>query len=421
MKTTATVSTTFAATHDRHRVGLLVSLTGDQPVNRPPVNVALVLDRSGSMGGEPMVEARKAALRFASFLGANDQLTVVAFSHEVQLLYGPGPGNSPEAAAAINRISEGGNTNLSGGWLEGHRHLSRALLQGVNRILLLTDGQANAGVTDIPALRLLSAGAVEGKVSTTCIGFGPHFNEDLLTAMAEGGGGHFWYVEHADQMTGSFEGEIEGLVSLAAQNVSVEVTLTHPGVAGVSLAPELPCERTAEGVWRIRLGDLYAVQPRSVGLIFHVENAGDLGEVELGRLVVHADILGSAGVEHRTITLPVMASLDSQDHVVPEVETAFLRFAVAKARDEAIRHADDGDLQRAGQVLEEAACHIPADVVDPGLRDARQDLLAESARLKENYYFAADRKYHMARSAYSKEGRQLDEAKLSRRKRQPKD
>jgi len=419
MRTTTAVSTTFAATHDHHRVGLLVSLAGDPPAQRPPVSVALVLDRSGSMGGMPIVEARKAALRFASFLNATDRLTVIAFDTDAELLYGPGPGNSPEAVAAIHRIHEAGSTNLSGGWLEGHRHISRDPVPGVNRILLLTDGQANAGVTDIPALRLLSAGAVDSRVSTTCIGFGPQFNEDLLTAMAESGGGRFWYVEHADQMTGSFEGEIEGLVSLSAQNVTVEATLTHPGVAGVSVVPELPSERTDAGIWRIRLGDLYATQPRSVGLIFHVENAGDLGAVELGRVVVHADILSASGIEHRTITMPVMATLDSQDHVAPEVETAFLRFAVAKARDEAIRHADQGDLEGAGQLLEDAACRIPADVADPDLFDARQDLLAESVRLKQQEYGTADRKYHMARSAYGREGRRVAESNLSRRKRNP--
>ena len=72
--------------------------------------------------------------------------------------------------------------------------------------------------------------------------------------MSESGGGHFWYVEALDQMTGAFEGEIEGLVSLAAQNLVLEVTLTHPGVAGVSLIPDVPAERTAEGAWRIRGG-----------------------------------------------------------------------------------------------------------------------------------------------------------------------
>ena len=417
MQTTATVSTTFAATHDRHRVGLLVTVNGDLPAARPPVNVALVLDRSGSMQRVPIIEAREAALRFASFLAAADRLTVVAFDHEVDLLYGPGPGNAPEAQDAIRRLYARGNTNLSGGWLEGHRQVSRALVEGTNRVILLTDGQANAGVTDLPALRLLTAGAAEGRVSTTCIGFGPHFNEDLLKAMAEAGGGRFWYVERTDQMTGSFEEEIEGLVSLAAQNVTIEVTLTHPGVAGVSIVPDLPTDRTPDGGWRVRLGDLYAVQPRSVGCILHVENAGNFGDVELGRIAVHADIIGPNGIEHRTTTLPVMATLDGQDHVAAEVESAFLRFQAATARDEAIRLADRGDLHAAGHALKLAADAIDAETSDATLRELREDLLAESARLYDSEFDHADRKYHVARSIYAKEGRRGGEEKLSRRKR----
>lgn len=193
--------------------------------------------------------------------------------------------------------------------------------------------------------------------------------------------------------------------------------LSHPGVAGVSVVPDLPAERTAQGGWRIKLGDLYAIQPRSIGCIFHVENAGNLGNVELGRVAVHADILRPDGIEHRTTTLPVMATLDGQDHVVPEVESAFLRFAIAKARDEAIRRADEGNLQGAGDTLRDIAMAIPENTGDDSLEDARKDLLAESARLHDCVYESSDRKYHLARSAYAKEGKRGDEEKLSRRKR----
>lgn len=415
MQATAAVSTTFAATHGHHRVGLLVNLRGDPPATRPPINVALVLDRSGSMSGEPLEEARQAAVRFASYLLPSDRLTVIAFDDQVELLYGPGPGNDPAARDAIQGLTPRGQTNISGGWLEGHRQVCRALVDGINRVLLLTDGQANAGVTDLDALSLLTAGAVEGRVSTTCIGFGPSFNEDLLRGMAEGGAGRFWYVESADQMTGSFEGEIEGLVSLAAQNLVVEATLSHPGVAGVSVVPGLPCSRTADGGWQIRLGDLYAVEPRSVGFVFHVENAGQLGDVELGRVTVQADILRPDGVEHRSTTIPVMATLDSQDHVAPEVESAFLRFALAQAREDAVRLADAGNLQGASGALHAAAQLIPADSNDAYLQDIRGDLLEEAARLDAAEYRTSDRKYHLARSAYLREGR--NEKSLTRRKR----
>jgi Ca-activated chloride channel family protein len=416
MKATTSVSTTFAATHDRHRVGLLVNLTGEVATTRPPINVALVLDKSGSMSGAPLAHAREAALRFASFLSAEDRLTVVAFDDEVRLLFGPGAGNDAEAQHAIRRIGEGGSTNLSGGWLEGHRQVSQALVQGTNRVLLLTDGQANRGIVEVAALRDMIGGSAEHGVSTSCIGFGPHFNEELLRTMSESGGGHFWYVESVDQMTGAFEGEVEGLVSLAAQNVVVEVTLSHPGVAGVSLIPECPVERTPAGAWRIRLGDLYAVQPRSLGFIFHVENASELIDVKLGQVQIRADIIRPDGIEHQTILLPVMATLDGQDHVVPEVETTFLRFAAAQARDEAIRLADAGRIQEAERTLREAAAGFDAHTDDPTMAETRDDLVAEADRLSHNIYRTEDKKYHMARSAMVRDGRGNQEQKLSRRR-----
>ena len=80
-------------------------------------------------------------------------------------------------------------------------------------------------------------------------------------------------------------------------------------------------------------------------------------------MTVRADLIRPDGVEHRTTTLPVMATLDGQDHVSAEVESAFLRFAVAKAREEAVRQADQGDLQRACRTLTEAAVMIPADLI----------------------------------------------------------
>ena len=156
-------------------------------------------------------------------------------------------------------------------------------------------------------------------MSTTCIGFGAHYNEDLLEAMARAGGGNYWYVEQHDQMAEIFAGEIEGLVALAAQNVTVEVRLSDPRVAGVSFLQSYSVEKTAEGGWRVRLHDLYATSPKALGLVLHVEDVRELGKVKLGEVRVEADVVTETGIEHRTTVMPVLANLDGEDHVEEDV------------------------------------------------------------------------------------------------------
>ena len=231
MRSDVKLSTKFLTTQNAHQVGLLVTLSGDTPSRRAPINVALVLDRSGSMSGAPLEAAKAAARRFASFLGADDRLSVVVFDDAVETIFGPAPAGGPAAADAIDRIVSGGSTNLSGGWLKGLEHVKRGLVDGTNRIILLTDGQANQGITDLGRLVAMSAGGAAERVSTSCIGFGAHFNEELLEPMAKEAGGNYWFVESEDQMTGIFESEIEGLVALSAQNVEIEVSLSHPKAA----------------------------------------------------------------------------------------------------------------------------------------------------------------------------------------------
>jgi len=398
MKADVKLSTKFLSTQNAHQVGLLVGVEGETPLRRAPINLALVLDRSGSMAGPKLAAAKEAAARFVRFLSEEDRLAIVAFDDEVATVYGPAPARA-EAADTIERIYEGGSTNLSGGWLAGRAHVGERLFaEGVNRVVLFTDGMANVGITDHGSLVGLARDATAGRVTTTCIGFGADFQEDLLRDMAQAGGANYWFIENEDQMASVFAEEIEGLVALAAQNLEVEVRLTHPGVAGVSFLQPYPITHTGEGTWRVAIGDLYATSPRSLGLIFHVvDDVAALGAVELGQVVVRADVVGAEGVEHRKITMPVRANLDGADHVEPVVERTFLRYGAARAREEAVRLADAGDLDGAAQQLRACALSLKPFGDDAVLREEAEDLEAESRRLEERRYTVMDRKYHQKR------------------------
>ena len=410
------LSTKFLTTQNTHQVGLLVSVGADQPPRRAPINVALVLDRSGSMSGPPLEAAKRAAKRFAELLGANDRVSVAAFDDQVHTVFGPAPGGDPAAAQAIAHIYEGGTTNLSGGWLKGREHIQSGLAEGTNRVVLFTDGNANAGITAISQLVELARSAAAQRVTTTCIGFGASFNEDLMRDMSQAGGGNYWYVEAADQMTDMFSEEIEGLVALAAQNVEVEMRLTHPRAAGVTFLQRLQTGRTPDGGWRVTLGDLYATSPKAVGLIFHVENVPELGQTQVAEVRVVSDVVMSEGIEHRVITLPVIANLDGTDHSEPTVERTFVGFEAARAREEAIEQADRGDLAQAANTLAEASIKLHPFIGDPAVADEVEDLRAESERLRVREYSALDRKYHEARSHAAWENKEAYLGKLSRRR-----
>ena len=400
MNTDIKLSTRFHQAQGAHEVGVLVTLAGEAPAKRPRINVALVLDRSGSMAGAPLDAAKQALTRFATFLAPQDHVTIAVFDSEASLVYGPGPADHEAIRAALARIQSQGQTNLSGGWLLGRQHVQAALGDGTNRVVLFTDGHANRGIMDITQLVGLARGAAEGRVSTTCIGFGPQFNEDLLSTMADAGSGNYWYVENTDQMGDIFTDEIEGLVALGAQNVSIEVRASHPKVQGVSFPQSFAISRTADGGWLARIGDLYATTPRSLGVILHVEDVGTLGETRLAEVKVTADVLTPQGIEHRVITMPVVANISGNDQLEPVVESTLLRYAAAKTREEAMRVADRGDLPGAAELLERASESLRA-CKDQESIDESADLREQAVRLRERRYESEDRKYNLASSRAS--------------------
>jgi Ca-activated chloride channel family protein len=417
MRAQVHLSTRFLTTQNAHQVGILTTLSGETPPSRAPINVVLVLDRSGSMSGVPLAAAREAARRFAGFLGANDRLSVVAFDDEVTVVSAPAPAGNPAVLDAISRIQVGGSTNLSGGWLKAFELARQGLVDGVNRIVLLTDGQANCGITDLQALTAMVRSGADSRVSTTCIGFGAGFNEDLLQALGREGRANYWYVERDDQMAGVFEGEIEGLVALGAQNVAVEVRLLHPKASGVTFLQRYPVTRTGDGGWSASLGDLYATSPLALGLVVHVEEVETLGVVPVAEVRCMADVIMPNGIEHRVITQVLQANLDGADHPEPLVEKTFLRFAAATSRDEAIKLADEGDGEGAARVLREVADKLVPYADDAEFAQERADLVREADDLRDRAYSPSDRKYMQAMSMTVREGKKGYRDKLRRPRR----
>lgn len=207
---------------------------------RPPVNLSIVLDRSASMGdGKKMPFAIEAASFAVKQLLPTDRVSVTIFDHEVEVLV---PSTSAENKAAIlerlKSVHPRGSTALHGGWSAGAEQVRVHRVDGLNRVILLSDGLANQGVTDPNAIGRDVKKLANRGVGTSTMGLGDDYNEDLLEAMSRAGDGNYYYIRSPEQLTAIFEAELTGLMTTTGQKVSLGIE-AGPGVSVVDVLNDL--------------------------------------------------------------------------------------------------------------------------------------------------------------------------------------
>ncbi|MEO0446021.1 MAG: VWA domain-containing protein [Verrucomicrobiota bacterium] len=216
---------------------LKVGLTGFEFPNqedRPPVNVALVIDRSSSMGGEKIVQARKAATMAIERLQPSDIVSVIAYDNSVEVL-APATKLTDKAQVlrCIEELTPRGSTALFAGVSKGAAELRKFLAEErVNRVILLSDGQANVGPQSPGELGELGASLVKEGISVSTIGLGLGYNEDLMAKLAFKSDGNHIFVEDESQLVAIFNEEFGDILSVAAQEVLVRIECA-PGIRPV--------------------------------------------------------------------------------------------------------------------------------------------------------------------------------------------
>ena len=248
-----------------------------------PLNVALVIDRSGSMRGAKIADARSAALKMLDRLRNGDRVSVISYSESAVVNVSSRRLDSRSRRLirdAIYGIRDGGATNLSDGLVKGLSEVRRYLdPQSANRVILISDGIANRGVTALDALNRIACGAAQEGIVTTTLGLGTDYNEDLMTSVADHGGGNYHYVRDSRELDSVLNRELAQMMATVARELIVEVTLPY----GVELedVPGYVWERKGRTIF-VRLGDVYAGQRRAILFRYRLSaGATSLGTLSL--------------------------------------------------------------------------------------------------------------------------------------------
>ena len=247
-------------------------------------DLVLVLDRSGSMSGDKIAAVRQATRELVSRMTATDRVALVTYSDGISVESNLVPvtrENRSLLHTAVSRITSGGGTNLGAGLQAGIRLITAAGETGnVKKLILISDGLANKGITDPNMLADLAAAATDRTVAVCTAGGGQDFNEQLMTRIADRGAGRYYYLDGPGHFAEVFEAELDRTRTVAASGMRIHVTLP-PGVQLVE-ASGYPVT-VKDGSAEIQTGDLLAGQVRSLYLKFKLptdsERTVDLGGI----------------------------------------------------------------------------------------------------------------------------------------------
>lgn len=373
--------------HTVHGMLELMAPPSPRKGTRQPLRLAIVIDRSGSMAGPKLHHTKKAAEYLIKRLESTDQVALIAYDDQVTLVSSLGADSHEELVHALYAIPHGGTTNLSGGWLKGIEEAGRAG-DGIRKVLLLTDGLANAGITDHAALVAMAEEARGDGVSTTTIGFGDGFDERLLTTMAASGGGNSYYVGSPEDAPAVFGREFEDIASVVAQNVSVEIRPSDK-VELLGVLNEYPTTDVVGGA-QVALGDAYGDENRRILFELHIPEVAGLGVSKVADVILRYVSVGEA-IEAHEVKIPVTVNMVAADEATKagpdhEVVEEVLILKSAKAQQEARERADGGDYDGARELLYEAAQDIRAAVP----KSDRADELTNEADILDGHLGSMD-------------------------------
>jgi len=369
MKITSQLDMDVVALEAEDTVTCLLSFEAPMPetaASRPAETLIVVLDRSGSMAG-PELEAAKVALHaLVDVLKPQDIFGLVTFDSQAMIAVptrAMGDHDLATVHALIEGIEAGNTTDLSAGYLLGLREAKRHRTDSGASVMVLSDGYANQGTTDVTTMGQLALKARDRGITTVTIGIGENYDDSLLEEMATRGQGSHRFASTPDDTTAVVAQEAGDLLTKSLVNTFVRIRPTGAtGIDGIGTLHDVPrwVEQDSHGrpIVVLPLGDIYAGETRELLIQFQVAELSMLGMAQIAEITVDFVSLPDfeAGEVRWPISVGVVGSDELSQHAPdPQVRVAALLAEVVATKRDAVEALQRNDTQGAEKALQDAA------------------------------------------------------------------
>lgn len=410
MKTTTRFDYPALPSNSIFTVRLMLALSGGTAMgsHKSPLNIAMVIDRSGSMRREKIAKVKEAASMIAHMLAPHDIFSLVAFNDTAETIVPVAKGaDLAGVEGLIAKINAAGNTNLFSGYDMGYQLASQAAGIATSRIVLLSDGLANRGIKTQRELSSVSGKMRDCGITTTTFGVGHDFDETLMTMMAEEGGGSANFIEHPWQAAEVFREELEDLRNISATNARVSFT---PGscVSSYTLLNSYPDK--GGNSWLI--GDIYSTRERRVVLELEVRTVAETADLNIGLFEVYYDNPGKSPSTplKSPVSIPVVSSQEFDSCTVDnEVTLEAALLSLGRAKRNALKLSCQQKFIEAADLLDSYVSAIAGLCLNVPELDRELELLKERSwnlrhRGKE-FFTATEKKYFTYEADLSTKGK----------------
>jgi Ca-activated chloride channel homolog len=341
---------------------VIVKVTLDAPkptetLSRPAVNLAIVLDRSGSMAGQKLERAKEAAIEALRRLGGQDVFSVIIYDHNVETIVPAQPARNTEGIEArIRQIQPGGTTALFGGVSQGASEIRKNVGgEYVHRIILLSDGIANVGPSTPEDLGRLGAALIKETISVTTVGVGTDYNEDLMTRLSQNSDGNTYFVEASQDLPRIFAAELGDVLNVVAKKVHVMIDCPE----GITPVKIIGREGRIKGkAVELSMNQLYGGQEKYALVEMQLRGAKSGEQMEIAKAQVSYD--NPLTKKRETATGQVSAQFSDDLKQVEkstniEVKREYELNQNALEQEKAIGLSDKGQVPSAVQALKKSA------------------------------------------------------------------